>query len=278
MEYILNSLDGGILKIELNRPKKRNALTLDMYTEFAELLNTAQTKPEIRVALVSAAVGDNYSAGNDLQDFLDHPAGNGDSPQKQMIDALRVLDKPIVGAVRGAAVGSGATMLTYFDFVYASQNARFQYPFINLALVPEFGTSFSLPDQVGYLRAAEIVLLGHPFDASTALSMGLVTKVFPNVEVLAAAEKIAQELAQKPLAALKASKQLLRRQVRPRVAQATQDEMMEFSERVRSADAREALIAFFEKRPPRFNSSETALIQGNRSLPFDLGAPEADAH
>ena len=102
MEYILNSLDGGILKIELNRPQKRNALTLDMYTEFAELLNTAQTKPEIRVVLVSAA-GDNYSAGNDLQDFLDHPPGSGDSPQKQMIDALRVLDKPLVGAVRGAA-------------------------------------------------------------------------------------------------------------------------------------------------------------------------------
>jgi enoyl-CoA hydratase/carnithine racemase len=70
-----------------------------------------------------------------------------------------LLDKPLVGAVRGAAVGSGATMLTYFDFVYARQNARFQYPFINLALVPEFGTSFSLPDQVGYLRAAEIALL-----------------------------------------------------------------------------------------------------------------------
>jgi enoyl-CoA hydratase/carnithine racemase len=257
MEYILNNLDGGILKIELNRPQKRNALTLDMYTQFAELLNTAQTKPEIRVVLVSAA-GDNYSAGNDLQDFLDHPPGSGDSPQKQMIDALRVLDKPLVGAVRGTAVGSGATMLTYFDFVYASQNARFQYPFINLALVPEFGTSFSLPDQVGYLRAAEIVLLGHSFDASSALSMGLVTKVLPDAEVLATAEKVVQELAQKPLAALKASKQLLRRQVRPRVEQATQDEMVEFSERVRSADAREALTAFFEKRPPHFNNGETA--------------------
>ena len=149
-------------------------------------------------------------------------------------------------------------MLTYFDFVYASQNARFQYPFVNLALVPEFGTSFSLPDQVGYLRAAEIVLLGHSFDASSALSMGLVTKVLPDAEVLATAEKVVQELAQKPLAALKASKQLLRRQVRPRVEQATQDEMVEFSERVRSADAREALTAFFEKRSPRFNSSETA--------------------
>jgi enoyl-CoA hydratase/carnithine racemase len=228
-----------------------------MYTELAELLNTAQTNPEIRVVLVSAA-GDNYSAGNDLQDFLDHPPGGGDSPQKQLIDALRMLDKPLVGAVRGAAVGSGATMLTYFDFVYASQNARFQYPFINLALVPEFGTSFSLPDQVGYLRAAEIILLGHPFDANQALSMGLVTKVLPDAEVLATAEKVAQELAQKPLVALKASKQLLRRQVRPRVEQATHDEMVEFSERVRSADTREALTAFFEKRPPHFNTGDTA--------------------
>jgi enoyl-CoA hydratase/carnithine racemase len=257
MEYILNNLDAGILKIELNRPQKRNALTLAMYTELAELLNTAQTNPEIRVVLVSAA-GDNYSAGNDLQDFLDHPPGSGDSPQKQLIDALRMLDKPLVGAVRGAAVGSGATMLTYFDFVYASQNARFQYPFINLALVPEFGTSFSLPDQVGYLRAAEIILLGHPFDANQALSMGLVTKVLPDAEVLATAEKVAQELAQKPLVALKASKQLLRRQVRPRVEQATHDEMVEFSERVRSADTREALTAFFEKRPPHFNTGDTA--------------------
>ena len=175
-----------------------------------------------------------------------------------MIDALRVLDKPLVGAVRGVAVGSGATMLTYFDFVVAGQSAKFQYPFINLALVPEFGTSFTLPDQVGYLRAAEIILLGHPFDAPTALNMGLVTRVLPDAEVLATAEKIAQELAQKPLAALKASKQLLRRQFRSRAEQATRDEMLEFSERVRSADAREALTAFFEKRSPRFNTSKSA--------------------
>ena len=257
MEYILNNLDAGIITIELNRPQKRSALTLDMYTEFDGLLNTAKTQSEIRVVLVSAA-GDNYSAGNDLQDFLDHPPGSGDSPQKRLIDALRIFDKPLLGAVRGAAVGSGATMLTYFDFVVAGQSARFQYPFINLALVPEFGTSFSLPDQVGYLRAAEIILLGHPFDAPTALNLGLVTRVLPDAEVLSAAEKIAQELARKPLDALKASKQLLRRQFRPRVEQATRDELVEFSERVRSADAHEALAAFFEKRPPRFNSSRTA--------------------
>ena len=149
-------------------------------------------------------------------------------------------------------------MLTYFDFVVAGESARFQYPFINLALVPEFGTSFSLPDQVGYLRAAEIILLGHPIDATTALGMGLVTKVLPDAEVMLAAEKIVQELAQKSAAALKASKQLLRKQFRPRVEQATKDEMVEFSEKVRSGDAREALTAFFEKRQPQFNSSESA--------------------
>ena len=86
--------------------------------------------------------------------------------------------------------------------------------------------------------------------------MGLVTKVLPDAEVLVTAEKVAQDLAQKPLTALKASKQLLRRHVRPSVEQATEDELVEFSERVRSADAREALTAFFEKRPPRFNSSK----------------------
>jgi enoyl-CoA hydratase/carnithine racemase len=216
------------------------------------------------VVLVSAA-GDNYSAGNDLQDLLDHPPGSGDSPQKQMIDALRVLDKSLVGAVRGAAVGAGPTMLTYFDFVYASQNARFQYPLINLALVPEVGTSLSLPDQVGYLRAAEILLLGHPFDASSALSMGLVAEVLPDAEVLATAEKIAEELAQEPLAALKASKQLLRRQGRPQVAQATQDEMVEF----RKECARQTLVRrLLPSSRNRLHTSTPAKLhsQGSSSL------------
>lgn len=257
MQHILSHLDESILKIELNRQQKRNALTSDMYTELARLLNASKERPEIRVVIVFAAT-DNYSAGNDLQDFLNHPPGIDDSPQKQLMSALGKFDKPLVGAVRGAAIGSDATMLTYFDFVYASQNARFQCLFINLALIPEFGTSFSLPDQVGYVRAAEIILLGQPFDADRALRMGLVTKVLADAELLVTAEKTAEELAQKPLAALRASKQLLRRQTRPRVEQAAQDEMVEFSERVRSDDARAALRAFFERRRPHFNVGVTA--------------------
>jgi len=247
MGTILSNRQDGILRIQFNRPEKRNALTSAMYSAIAELLEEAQRDMAVKVVLVSA-LGDTYSAGNDLQDFLDHPPTSGDGPQRKLMEALRLLDAPLVAAVQGAAVGSGATMLTYCDFVYAGEHARLQYPFINLALVPEFATSFSLPDQVGYLRAAEIILLGHPFSAAQALSMGLVTAVVPDEEVLAAAEKTAHELAQKPTAALRASKQLMRRQLRPRLELAIQDEMNEFSERVRSQDTRDAIAAFLEKR------------------------------
>jgi len=252
MNDILTGLDEHILTIELNRAEKRNALTLEMYLEIVRLLSLAQDDPDVRVVLLRS-VGDNFSAGNDLKDFLDHPPGSGDSPQRRLIDALRALDKPLVAAVRGAAVGSGATMLTYCDFVYAGDTAKFQYPFINLALVPEFGTSFSLVDQVGYLRAAEIVLLGHPFSAQQALAMGLVTTVVADGDVFEAALKTARELVQKPANALAACKQLMRSHTGARLDQAIQMELQEFSAKVRSDDAREAIAAFFEKRPPRFN-------------------------
>ncbi|QEE28893.1 enoyl-CoA hydratase [Terriglobus albidus] len=254
MSDIVGTQDGAILRIELNRPQKKNALTSEMYITIAELLNGAQSNPEVRVVLIHSS-GDVFSAGNDLQDFIDHPPGTGDGPQKKLIDALSRLDIPLVAAVRGAAVGSGATMLSYCDFVYVGESSKFQYPFINLAVVPEFGTSFSLPEQVGYLRAAEVILLGHPFDATVAQSMGLVTKVLPDSEVFEVAVRTSNELAQKPAGALQASKQLMRRQIRPHVEQAVQAELVEFSEKVRSAEAREAFAAFFEKRPPRFNTS-----------------------
>jgi enoyl-CoA hydratase/carnithine racemase len=252
MNDILTSHDEHILSIEFNRDQKRNALTLDMYQEIARLLSEAQNDPDVRVVLLHA-VGGNFSAGNDLQDFLDHPPSSQDSPQKRMIDALRALDKPLVAAVRGAAVGSGATMLTYCDFVYAGDTAKFQYPFINLALVPEFGTSFSLPAQVGYLRAAEIILLGHPFSAHQALAMGLVTGVVADGDVHEAALKTARELVQKPANALRACKQLMRSHGNVHLDQAVQMELLEFSAKVRSGDAREAIAAFFQKRPPLFN-------------------------
>src|SRR6266446_4656184 len=158
MNDIITERSGNILRIQLNRPAKKNAMTSAMYITLADLFNNAAKDDQIRVVLWHGA-GDSFSAGNDIQDFLKNPPGAGESPQARLIEALINFDKPIVAAVQGAAIGGGTTMLTHCDFVFAGESAKFQMPFVSLALVPEFGTSYSVP-----ARAAELVLLGLPFD------------------------------------------------------------------------------------------------------------------
>ena len=143
-------------------------------------------------------------------------------------------------------------MLTHCDFVYAGANAKFQLPFVNLGLVPEFGSSWSLPARSGYLRAAELVMLGQPFDARLAAEIGLVTQVVSDARVLDTAIEAASKLAAKPPAALQACKRLMKRSQREQIAQAIAVENEEFASHVRSAEAKEAFTAFLEKRAPDF--------------------------
>jgi enoyl-CoA hydratase/carnithine racemase len=168
------------------------------------------------------------------------------------MDAFVNFDKPLVAAVHGAAIGGGTTMLTHCDFVYAGETAKFQMPFIHLALVPEFGSSWSVPARIGHLRAAELILLGVPFDAKRAAELGLVTRVVPDGDLLATAAETARKLAAMPVGALQASKRLMKRPFREQIKAAMTVENEEFSTQVRSDDAKEALAAFLEKRPPRF--------------------------
>ena len=152
-------------------------------------------------------------------------------------------------------------MLTHCDFVYASETAKFQMPFINLALVPEFGTSYSLPARVGYLRAVELILLAKRFDAKRALELGLVTAVVPDDQVFATALVIAQELAEKPAGALQACKRLMRQPTREQLERAAKTENEEYAARLRSPESKEALAAFLEKRPPEFSRiKQTATV------------------
>jgi enoyl-CoA hydratase/carnithine racemase len=168
------------------------------------------------------------------------------------MNALLDFDKPLIAAVQGAAIGGGTTMLTHCDFVYAGESAKFQMPFVNLAVVPEFGSSFSVPARIGHLRAAELILLGLPFDAQRALNLGLVTQVVPDQNLLATAAETARKLATKPAGALQAGKRLMKRPFREQTKAAIKAENEEFSAQVRSEDAKEALAAFLEKRPPNF--------------------------
>jgi enoyl-CoA hydratase/carnithine racemase len=250
VEDIITERGDGILRVELNRPARKNAMTVGMYTAFADILNQAAKDVSIRVVLWHGA-GDSFCAGNDIEDFLNNPPGPGDSPQAQLENALVDFGKPLVAAVHGVAIGGGTTMLTHCDFVYAGETAKFQMPFINLAVVPEFGSSWSIPAGAGYLRAAELILLGMPFDAKHAADLGLVTRVVSDQALLPTATATAQVLAAKPAAALQATKRLMKRTIRKQVSAAMKDENEEFSRQIRSDEAREALAAFLEKHRPK---------------------------
>src|SRR5579872_3149807 len=158
MDEIVTERCGSILRVQLNRPTKRNAMTSSMYATLVDVFNEAAKDESTRVVLWHGA-GDSFCAGNDVEDFLKNPPGPGASPQARLMKALLDFDKPLVAAVRGAAIGGGTTMLTHCDFVYASESAKFQMPYVNLALVPEFGSSYLLPQRFGYVRAAELILL-----------------------------------------------------------------------------------------------------------------------
>ena len=145
-------------------------------------------------------------------------------------------------------------MLTHCDFVFASESTIFQMPFVNLALAPEFGSSYSIPARVGYLRAAELILLGKRFDAKRAAELGLVTRVVPDQDLLTTATETARQLAEKAPAALQACKRLIRSSTREPLERAIKLENQEFATRVRSPESKEAFTAFVEKRKPNFDA------------------------
>src|SRR5262245_48971399 len=256
MSDILTERTDGILRVQLNRPAQKNAMTSAMYTNLADILNKADKDDAIRVVLWHST-GNVFSAGNDVVDLPKNPPRPGAFPQGDLMDAFVKFEKPIVAAVQGAAIGGGTTMLTHCDFIYAVESAKFQLPFINLALVPEFGSSFSIPARVGHLRAAELYLLGEPFTAAHAAELCLVTRVVPDADLLTTATATAQELAAKPGGALRASKRLLKQASIGPLKEAVKSESQEFMARLTSAEAKEAFSAFFEKRPPNFTKSPT---------------------
>jgi enoyl-CoA hydratase/carnithine racemase len=257
MDEIITERSGSVLRVELNRPAKKNAMTSSMYVTLADVFNDAVKDEQVRVVLWHGA-GDSFCAGNDIEDFLKNPPGPGESPQARLMNALVDFDKPLIAAVQGAAIGGGTTMLTHCDFVYVGESAKFQMPFVNLALVPEFGSSFSIPARIGHIRAAELILLGQPFDARKAADLGLVTQVVSDQSLLATATETARKLAAKPAGALQASKKLMKQSFREQIKAAMRAENEEFSAQVRSQDAKEALAAFLQKRPPNFNRTKDA--------------------
>jgi len=238
-------------RIELARPEKRNALTGEMYLALADALERMDAAGDVRAVLLHGAP-DCFSSGNDMEDFLARERPAGDPPAIVFLRRISTMRKPIVAAVAGPAVGIGTTMLLHCDLVYAAPSARFRLPFVALGLVPEAGSSLLLPLGAGYQRAAELLLLGRPFDAEKASAVGLVTAVVPEAELLGTARAAARELAELPPASVRLTKELMRRPSAEAVAAQMEEEARLFAERLESPEAREAFTAFLEKRKPDF--------------------------
>jgi enoyl-CoA hydratase/carnithine racemase len=248
---ILTSKENGILTITFNRPDKKNAITAAMYQTMADALKDAENNVEVRAILITGKP-EIFTAGNDLDDFLQNPPQSTKSPVYQFIQNLSHANKPVVAAVSGPAVGIGTTLLLHCDFVYAADNARFSMPFAKLGLCPECASSILLPQIAGYQRAAEKLLLGEAFSAQEACAMGFVNKVLPPAEVLAYAQAQAAKLVALPASSLGATKRLMKGKQIAAIDAKIKEESVLFGEMLVSKEAKEAFNAFFEKRKPDF--------------------------
>ncbi len=243
----------GVRTVRIKRPERKNALTHAMYAAMAAAINAAQTDPSVRVVVLTGS-GDAFTAGNDLNDFLQSPPRDPDNPAPvhHFLNATLNADKPLLAAVNGIAVGVGTTILLHCDIVYAAESALFSAPFIDLGLVPEAASSLLFPRIAGARRAAEMFLLGQRLDAAEALACGLVSRVFPDDELEARISECARTLARKPPAALRNAKALLKKNLAG-AAQRMREEGELFAQALDSGEFKEAASAFLEKRAPDFS-------------------------
>ncbi|MGD0634991.1 MAG: enoyl-CoA hydratase [Beijerinckiaceae bacterium] len=253
MSEILQSQTGAVLTLTIDRPGKKNAITNAMYGTLVEALERARDDKTIRCVLVTGA-GDTFTAGNDLMDFAVIAAGGLARDQMQgfrFLDRLAEFEKPLIAAVPGLAVGIGTTLLLHCDLVFLSETAVLSVPFVDLALVPEAGSSLLLQQRIGYVRAFSMFALGERVDAKTALSWGLANKTVPPDMLQGEAMAAAQALAAKPPGALASSKRLMRDTGALKTVIAREADI--FEARLKSPEAREAFTAFAQRRAPDFS-------------------------
>ncbi len=252
-ELIISRRRGGTALLQINRPEKKNALTVEMYSALCDGLDAAEGDPSVRVHLI-IGTADCFTAGNDLTDFLNDPPHDERSPVFRFLRSVSSLRKPLVAGVTGPAVGIGTTLLLHCDIVIAGESSRFQMPFTRLGLCPEAGSSVLLPLSAGPRLAAELLLTGKSFNARKAAEAGLVNEFVPDGEVHETAMSFADDIAALPPGSVQLTKKLLRGPVASEVQEAIGAEGRHFVERLGSAEAKEALNAFVEKRPPDFSS------------------------
>ena len=256
-EHIKTATLNGVATLEIARAEKKNALTVAMYQAMADAQRAAAADGAVRAVLITGQPGI-FTSGNDIEDFMARPPGAGGSasdeaPVFQFMKALLEIDKPVVAAVTGAAIGIGTTLLLHCDFVYVADDTRLAMPFVGLGLVPEYASSLLVPQLMGPRRAAEKLLLGDPFTGEQAVECGIANAVLPAAEVVLHARRVAERFNALPPGAVREAKRLMCGPQRAQVLKVIAEEGALFSARLRSPEAMEAFQAFFQKRAPDFS-------------------------
>lgn len=258
-EHVRIESAGGVLAITLARPERRNALTIAMYAALADAIGNAQSDPSLRLITLRGE-GEDFTAGNDLADFMaamprDGAEGGEEIAVWRLLRALAANQLPLIAAVHGNAIGIGTTMLLHCDLVIAEDGTRFLMPFVDLGLVPEAASSLLLPRLIGRRLAARYLLLAEPFGPEEAYALMLVSHVVGKGTLADALAEIVAALLTKPAEAMRLTQKLLRHGSRDEMLERFELENGHFSERLQSAEVKEAITAFFEKRKPDFRNA-----------------------
>ena len=239
--------DGSVRTIRMNRPEKKNALTLAMYGDMTRALGEADASDAIRCVVFAGAPGV-FCAGNDITDFL--KAAQGGGLDANALDFLKMLTrnrKPLVAAVDGPAIGIGTTMLLHCDHVVAGAGACLSTPFLKLALIPEAASTLLAPMRMGHARAFSLLVMGRPLTAAEAKDAGIVNTVVEDSKVDEAAMKAAREIAAVPPGAVAVTRHLMRGHVEE-VTKQIDLESSHFKDLLRSDEALAAFQAFLARK------------------------------
>lgn len=251
---VLCSIENGVATVTINRPERKNAFTMAMRYEFSEYLEKIAQDSEVRAVIITSE-GDSFCSGMDVSEMGTHDVAGVRSRLyllHRMAKAIQNLDKPVIAAVKGVAVGAGWSLALGCDIVIAAESARFAQVFKNIGLAPDAGSVYYLSRLIGPARAKDLVFSGRWVKADEALQMGLVYKVVPDADLLSAAQTLAQEYANSASMALGFAKRMFEVAATTDLNQFLDYEMQAQVVLSQSYDHKEGANSFKEKRKAEF--------------------------
>ncbi len=253
-QSLVTSLENGTFTIIISRPDKLNALNKTVIAELSTAIDEMHNNPEIKSAIITGAGTKAFVAGADINEFLQLDLTQGEelsrSGQQLVFDKIENSPKPIVAAVNGFALGGGCELALACHFIYASENAKFGQPEVNLGLIPGYGGTQRLTQIIGRNRAMELLMSGNMITAKEAMEYGIVNKVVPSDELLARTKEILMTIQSR--APLAVSKVIECVNNFDHTQQGYDFEIKKFGECFATDDMKEGATAFLEKRKPKF--------------------------